>query len=152
MVNFIGIPADEVLRMATTTNRAMLRDGNQYDGLARGKLADILVFDGDPTANLGQLEEKERIIAVWKGGSLVSLPDMPTEMPRHQNEASRASRIAFTPGNRQATPRRFHRSKPGKTFPPPRTRVWRKVRHEAPRVGDFLGGAAADRGAEAGCP
>ena len=88
MVNYIGIPADEVLRMATTTNRMMLRDGDQYDGLARGKLADILVFDGDPLADLGQLEEKQRIVAVWKGGTLINLPDMPAEMPRHQNEAS----------------------------------------------------------------
>jgi imidazolonepropionase-like amidohydrolase len=88
MVNFIGIPPDEVLRMATMTNRLMLRDGDQYDGLARGKLADILVFDGDPLADLSQLEEKQRIVAVWKGGSLVNLPDMPAEMPRHQMEAS----------------------------------------------------------------
>jgi imidazolonepropionase-like amidohydrolase len=88
MVNFIGIPADEVLRMATSTNRVMLRDGDEFDGLAQGKLADILVFDGDPVMDLSQLEEAERIVAVWKGGSKVSLPDLPTEMPRHQNEAS----------------------------------------------------------------
>ena len=88
MVNFIGIPPDEVLRMATMTNRIMLRDGDQYDGLARGKLADILVFDGDPLADLSQLEEKQRIVAVWKGGSVVNLPDLPAEMPRHQVEAS----------------------------------------------------------------
>lgn len=88
MVNFIGIPADEVLRMATSTNRIMLRDGNEFDGLAQGKLADILVFDGDPVAALIQLEEKARIVAVWKGGSQVSLPDLPSDMPRHQAEAS----------------------------------------------------------------
>jgi imidazolonepropionase-like amidohydrolase len=88
MVNFLGIPVDEVLRMATSTNRAMLRNGNKFDSLARGKLADILVFDGDPVADLGQLEETARIVAVWKGGSKVSLPDLPTDMPRHQAEAS----------------------------------------------------------------
>ena len=88
MVSFIGIPADEVLRMATSTNRLMLRDGDQFDGLVGGKLADILVFDGDPVADLSQLEEKARIVAIWKGGSLVSLPDLPAEMPRHQTEAS----------------------------------------------------------------
>jgi imidazolonepropionase-like amidohydrolase len=88
MVNFIGIPADEVLRMATTTNRVMLRDGDQFDCLARGKLADILVFDGDPVADLSKLEEKARIVAVWKSGSPVSLPDLPSDMPRHQAEAS----------------------------------------------------------------
>jgi imidazolonepropionase-like amidohydrolase len=88
MVNYIGIPADEVLRMATSTNRVMLRDGDQYDCLAKGKLADILVFDGDPVADLSQLEEMARIVAVWKGGSRVSLPDLPADMPRHQTEAS----------------------------------------------------------------
>jgi cytosine/adenosine deaminase-related metal-dependent hydrolase len=88
MVSFIGIPADEVLRMATSTNRIMLRDGDEFDRLAKGKLADILVFDGDPLADLSQLEEKERIVAVWKGGSRVSLPDLPVDMPRHQTEAS----------------------------------------------------------------
>jgi imidazolonepropionase-like amidohydrolase len=88
MVNFIGIPADEVLRMATITNRVMLRDGDQFDCLARGKLADILVFDGDPVADLSKLEEKARIVAVWKSGSPVSLPDLPSDMPRHQAEAS----------------------------------------------------------------
>jgi imidazolonepropionase-like amidohydrolase len=88
MVNYIGIPADEVLRMATTTNRVMLRDGREYDALARGKYADILVFDGDPVSDLGQLEERARIAAVWKAGSRVSLPDLPIDMPRHQAEAS----------------------------------------------------------------
>jgi imidazolonepropionase-like amidohydrolase len=88
MVNFIGIPADEVLRMAASTNRVMLRDGNEYDGLARGKFADLLVFDGDPVANLGQLEEAARIMDVWKGGQKVLLPDLPVDMPRHQAEAS----------------------------------------------------------------
>ena len=88
MVNFVGIPADEVLRMATSSNRIMLRDGDEFDSLAKGKLADILVFDGDPIADLSQLEEKERIVAVWKSGGQVSLPDLPIDMPRHQTEAS----------------------------------------------------------------
>jgi hypothetical protein len=74
--------------MATSSNRVMLRDGDEFDSLAQGKLADMLVFDGDPVADLGQLEEKARIVAVWKGGSRVSLPDLPIDMPRHQNEAS----------------------------------------------------------------
>ena len=88
MVDYIGIPSGEVLRMATSTNRVMLRDGHEFDSLARGKLADILVFDGDPVADVRVLEESTRFIAVWKGGKKVSLPDLPPEMPRHQAEAS----------------------------------------------------------------
>jgi imidazolonepropionase-like amidohydrolase len=88
MVDYVGIPADEVLRMATSTNRAMLRDGNKFDSLAAGKLADLIVFDGDPIANLSELEEKRRIVDVWRGGVRVSLPDFPPEMPRHPAEKS----------------------------------------------------------------
>ena len=88
MVDYIGIPSGEVLRMVTSTNRVMLRDGHEFDSLARGKLADILVFDGDPVADVRVLEESTRFIAVWKGGKKVSLPDLQPEMPRHQAEAS----------------------------------------------------------------
>ena len=88
MARFIGIPNDEVLRMATSNNRRQLRDGSQYDSLAKGKLADLLIFDGDPLQQIEQLEDKSRIIDVWKSGVRVTLPDMPTEMPRHPSEAS----------------------------------------------------------------
>lgn len=88
MVRFLGLPADEVLRIATSTNRRLLRGGNEFDSLAKGKLADLLVFDGDPFAEIHQLEESQRIIGVWKGGALVELPAMPAEMPRHPSEAS----------------------------------------------------------------
>ena len=88
MVDYIGIPPDEVLRMATSTNRVMLRGGDEYDSLSKNKLADILVFDGDPVSDLKQLEDKARIVAVWKGSRCVSLPDLPVNMPRHQSEVS----------------------------------------------------------------
>jgi imidazolonepropionase-like amidohydrolase len=88
MTRFIGIPTDEVLRMATSTNRRQLRGGGQFDSLAKGKLADLMVFDGDPFKHIDQLEEKERIIDVWKGGARVELPDLKVDMPRHPSEAS----------------------------------------------------------------
>jgi len=88
MVSFLGIPAVDVLRMATSTNRVMLRDGDEYDCLAPGKFADLLVFNGDPLTDLTQLEDRTRNVAVWKAGSHVSLPDLPTDIPRHQSEAS----------------------------------------------------------------
>lgn len=88
MVRFLGMPADEVLRIATSINRRQLRGGGDFDSLAPGKLADLLVFDGDPFAQIQQLEESERIVGVWKDGVLVELPPMPADMPRHPSEAS----------------------------------------------------------------
>jgi imidazolonepropionase-like amidohydrolase len=120
MVSFVGISADEVLRMVTSTNRIMLRDGSEFDCLAKGKLADILVFDGDPIAELSQLEESKRITAIWKGGRVVSLPELPTDMPRHQAEASQGfwNRVytrKSTGGTSALTPDQVWGSAPGVT-------------------------------------
>jgi imidazolonepropionase-like amidohydrolase len=120
MVSFVGISADEVLRMVTSTNRIMLRDGTEFDCLAKGKLADILVFDGDPIADLSQLEESKRITAIWKGGRLVSLPELPIDMPRHQAEASQGfwNRVytrKSTGGTSALTPDQVWASPPGVT-------------------------------------
>jgi imidazolonepropionase-like amidohydrolase len=120
MVSFVGISADEVLRMVTSTNRIMLRDGSEFDCLAKGKLADILVFDGDPIADLSQLEESKRITAIWKGGRLVSLPELPIDMPRHQAEASQGfwNRVytrKSTGGTSALTPDQVWGSAPGVT-------------------------------------
>jgi imidazolonepropionase-like amidohydrolase len=88
MMRYLGIDAAEALRMATSRNRRVLRDGKNYDGLKKGKIADLVVFDGDPLADIAQLEERERFVHVWMDGKPVVLPDMPAEMPRHPSEAS----------------------------------------------------------------
>jgi len=88
MMRYLGITAPEVLRMATHRNRAMLRDGRNYDSLAAGKIADLVVFDGNPLEDIAQLEERERFVEIWMNGSRVDLPDFPAEIPRHPSEAS----------------------------------------------------------------
>ena len=88
MMRWLGISAPEVLRIATSLNRRMLRDGESFDSLAPGKLADLVVFDGNPLEHIAQLEERERFLEVWMNGKLVELPDLPAEMPRHPSEAS----------------------------------------------------------------
>jgi imidazolonepropionase-like amidohydrolase len=88
MMRYLGITAPEALRMATNLNRRMLRDGRNYDSLAPGKIADLIVFDGNPLANISQLEERERFVEIWMDGRKVELPDFPAEIPRHPSEAS----------------------------------------------------------------
>jgi imidazolonepropionase-like amidohydrolase len=88
MMRYLGITAPEVLRMATHRNRAMLRDGRNYDSLAAGKIADLVVFDGNPLEDIAQLEERERFVEIWMNGRRVDLPDFPAEIPRHPSEAS----------------------------------------------------------------
>jgi imidazolonepropionase-like amidohydrolase len=88
MTRYLGISAPEVLRIATSRNRRMLRDGEDFDSLAPGKMADLVVFDGNPLEDLAQLEERERFLEVWMSGKMVDLPDLPVEMPRHPSEAA----------------------------------------------------------------
>jgi imidazolonepropionase-like amidohydrolase len=88
MVRHLGLDTAEVLKMATSGNRRMLRDGKSFDSLAPGKLADLVVFDGDPLTDLAQLEERERFVEIWMNGKPVDLPDLPAELPRHPSEAS----------------------------------------------------------------
>jgi imidazolonepropionase-like amidohydrolase len=60
-----GIPAPEVLRIATLgAARAMKRD-RDLGALAPGKLADFILVDGDPTARIGDIR---RVVLTVKDG------------------------------------------------------------------------------------
>nr|WP_321985180.1 amidohydrolase family protein [uncultured Lichenicoccus sp.] len=88
MMRYLDIGASEVLQMATHRNRSMLRGGREYDGLAAGKRADFLVFDGNPLDDITQLEERARFLEIWMDGQKIVLPEMPAEIPRHPSESS----------------------------------------------------------------
>ncbi len=62
-----GIPAPEVLRMATLgAARVMRRDG-ELGSIAPGKIADLVLVDGDPLSRIGDVR---RTALVVKGGTL----------------------------------------------------------------------------------
>lgn len=44
--------------------------GDELGTIAPGKLADLLVIDGDPTADITVLQDQSRILAVMKAGVL----------------------------------------------------------------------------------
>jgi imidazolonepropionase-like amidohydrolase len=61
-----GIPAPEVLRMATLTS-AQVMGVNDRGVIAPGKFADLILVDGDPLKNMRDLD---KITTVIKGGTL----------------------------------------------------------------------------------
>jgi Tol biopolymer transport system component len=60
-----GIPLDQVLRIATAQNAMALGLESQLGTLEEGKLADLVVLDGNPLLNLA---DTSSIVAVVKGG------------------------------------------------------------------------------------
>ena len=60
-----GIPAIEVLATATRRNAEYLGRGDELGTITRGKLADIIIVDGNPLLSMRDLRH---VVTVIKGG------------------------------------------------------------------------------------
>jgi len=69
-VNYVGLSPLEVLTCATKTGAEIMGRGDDFGTLERGKLADILLVDGDVLQDIAILEDRRRILAVLQGGVL----------------------------------------------------------------------------------
>jgi Amidohydrolase family len=78
-----GIPAPQVLRMATLTSAQVVGANGQRGVIAPGKLADLILVAGDPST---QIADIDRIDLVMKGGKLYE----PERIERSLGIAARA--------------------------------------------------------------
>ena len=62
-----GIPAPEVLRIATLGAATVARRADRFGSIEPGKVADLVLIDGDPTTNISDVR---RIAAVIKDGNV----------------------------------------------------------------------------------
>ena len=67
-VKYVGLSSLEVIRCATRTGAEIMGRGDEFGTLEVGKLADVLVVDGDVAADISILEDRSRFIAVMQGG------------------------------------------------------------------------------------
>jgi imidazolonepropionase-like amidohydrolase len=67
-VNYVGFTPLETIKCATKTGAEILGRGDEIGTLEAGKLADVLVVDGDVTTDISLLQKRERFIAVMQGG------------------------------------------------------------------------------------
>jgi len=67
-VKYVGFSPLETLRCATQTGAEILGREQELGTLEAGKLADVLVVDGDVAADISLLEDRSRFIAVLQGG------------------------------------------------------------------------------------
>lgn len=69
-VEDMGIPALDVLRWATVHGADLLGRADDLGVIEPGRLADVIVVDGDPLADITVLGEPSNVKAVYKGGTL----------------------------------------------------------------------------------
>jgi imidazolonepropionase-like amidohydrolase len=69
-VKDVGIDTLTVLKCATRTGAEILGRGHEIGTLEAGKLADILVVDGDVIADVRLLEDRRNFLAVLQGGEI----------------------------------------------------------------------------------
>ncbi len=67
-VNDVGFTPLETIMCATKTGAEIMGRSDEFGTLEPGKLADVLVVDGDVLADISILENRDRFIAVMQGG------------------------------------------------------------------------------------
>jgi len=61
-----GIPAPQVLRIATLEAAEVMHKDQDFGSVAAGKFADLILINGDPTKNISEIR---RVELVFKGGA-----------------------------------------------------------------------------------
>lgn len=67
-VNYVGFTPMETIRCATRTGAEIMGREEEIGTLEVGKLADVLVVDGDVLGDIRVLEDRKRFVAVLQGG------------------------------------------------------------------------------------
>jgi len=73
----IGISTVDVIRWATKHGAELMGRDDELGTVTAGKLADLLVVDGDPLADIAVLQDRANLLAILKDGRFVkdNLPD-----------------------------------------------------------------------------
>ena len=72
-VKYLGFSPLEALKTATVNPTAFTRHGQKAGAIEKGRLADILVVDGDPLADVSILQDRSRIKEIILDGETVRL-------------------------------------------------------------------------------
>lgn len=75
-VKHVGMSTMEALLSATAWGGPMMKMGKDIGYLREGCLADVLLIDGDPLADITILQDQARILAVMKDGEFHRAPPM----------------------------------------------------------------------------
>ncbi|MEW4564844.1 amidohydrolase family protein [Bremerella sp. JC770] len=69
-VDHVGFTPEETLMCATKTGAEILGRADELGTLEKGKLADVLIVDGDVLKDISILQQRDRFLAVMQGGEI----------------------------------------------------------------------------------
>ena len=78
-VKYLGFTPMEAIRATTLYGGQIMMRGHELGVVKDGHLADLLLVDGDPLANLAILRDPKRILAVMKDGVFAKQPDIASQ-------------------------------------------------------------------------
>ena len=79
-VKRLGIPPLDVLRWATQNGAELMGLGEETGTIEAGKLADLLIVDGDPLVDISCLADRKKLQAILLGGTWIK-NDLPNRNP-----------------------------------------------------------------------
>jgi imidazolonepropionase-like amidohydrolase len=74
-----GVPALEVIKWATRNGAELLGMEKDLGTIESGKIADLLVVNGDPTADISVLQDRGNLHVIMKGGKFVECQLTPSK-------------------------------------------------------------------------
>ena len=78
-VKYLGFTPMEAIRSTTLYGGQIMMKANELGIVKEGFLADLLLVDGDPLANLAILRDPKRILAVMKDGAFAKAPEIASQ-------------------------------------------------------------------------
>jgi len=81
-VKYLGMTPMEALLSATRYGGEIMMKGGELGQLKDGYLADLILVDGDPLANLGILRDQSKLLAVMKDGVFYKEPEIRSAQSR----------------------------------------------------------------------
>ena len=81
-VDMVGLTPMETLLAATKLGGAIMGRPSELGQIKPGFLADMILVDGDPVANIRILQDRKRILAVMKDGEFFRAPEMTPQRAR----------------------------------------------------------------------
>ncbi|MBV9702201.1 MAG: amidohydrolase family protein, partial [Methylobacteriaceae bacterium] len=81
-VEMVGMSPMEAIVAATKYGGQIMGMGNELGMIKEGCLADMLLVDGDPVANVKVLQDKDRLLAIMKDGKFHKRPPVQEQRRR----------------------------------------------------------------------